>query len=292
MTMPQGDRPFITRFAPSPTGHLHKGHAYSALMAWKLAEAAGGTFLLRIEDIDTTRCREEFVAAIHEDMAWLGISYPTPVRRQSEHMADYAAALEKLKAMGAVYPCFCTRKEIAEEIARSPSAPHGPDGALYPGTCRGLSAGERQARIEAGDAHAWRLDVAAARTMAGSDPLRWHDAHAGWQEAKPEMHGDVVLARKDTPTSYHLAVTHDDALQGITDVVRGVDLFEATHIHVLLQRLLGLPTPRYHHHPLLLDEHGQRFAKRNLSVTLKSLREAGVDPATLWPGAELSPCQP
>ncbi|WCL54972.1 tRNA glutamyl-Q(34) synthetase GluQRS [Gimibacter soli] len=284
MNLAQHDTSLITRFAPSPTGHLHKGHAYSALAAWKLAEAGGGTFLMRIEDIDTTRCRDEFVAAIHADMAWLGIRYPAPVRRQSEHMDDYAAALEKLKAMGAVYPCFCTRKEIAEEIARAPSAPHGPDGALYPGTCRGSSADERQARLAAGDAHAWRLDVAAASAMAGSDPLRWHDAHAGWQDAKPEMHGDVVLARKDTPTSYHLAVTHDDALQGVTDVVRGVDLFEATHIHVLLQRLLGLPTPRYHHHPLLLDEHGQRFAKRNLSVTLKSLREAGVDPATLWPG--------
>lgn len=271
---------FVTRFAPSPTGRLHKGHAYSALLAYERARAAGGRFILRIEDIDTTRCRDEFVDGILEDLTWLGLEWEEPVRRQSEHFADYQAALETLKAMGVAYPCFCTRKDIEAEIAGAGAAPHGPDGPIYPGICRHLSANEREAKIAEGIPHAWRLDLAAALKLVAG-PLEWQDELKGTIIAMPEELGDVVLARKDTPTSYHLSVVVDDGLQGITHIIRGEDLFHATHIHVLLQRLLGLATPVYHHHGLLLDEHGQRFAKRNRSVTLESLRETGVDIAEL-----------
>jgi glutamyl-Q tRNA(Asp) synthetase len=268
----------ITRFAPSPTGYLHLGHACSALIAEAAARAAGGTFLLRIEDIDGTRCRPEFVAGIEEDLAWLGLDWPRPVRHQSRHMDDYRAALDRLAAAGLVYPCFCTRQQIAAEIAASGNAPHGPDGAIYPGTCRHLERDEAAARIAAGDPHAFRLDIAAARAKAGDD-LAWTDEVAGIQRAEPEQFGDVVLARKETPTSYHLAVTVDDALQGVTLVTRGVDLFAATHVHRLLQALLGLPVPRYRHHRLLTDENGRRYAKRDKSLTLRALREAGHPPA-------------
>ncbi len=271
---------FVTRFAPSPTGRLHKGHAYSALLAYERACTEGGEFILRIEDIDTTRCRDEFVDGIFEDLAWLGIRWAEPVRRQSEHFDDYQAALEKLKAMGLAYPCFCTRKDIEAEIAGAGAAPHGPDGPLYPGICRGLSEGERTAKIAEGLPHAWRLDLGAALARTG-ESLEWRDELKGTVTATPEELGDVVLARKDTPTSYHLSVVVDDGLQGITHIIRGEDLFHATHIHVVLQRLLGFPTPLYHHHGLMLDEHGQRFAKRNRSATLESLRESGVDPVTL-----------
>ncbi|MCJ9428424.1 tRNA glutamyl-Q(34) synthetase GluQRS [Kordiimonas marina] len=276
------DRPdtFVTRFAPSPTGRLHKGHAYSALLAYARAREENGRFLLRIEDIDTVRCREDYIEGIYEDLAWLGLTWETPVRRQSEHFADYEAALDRLKAMGVIYPCFCTRKEIAAEIARAPSAPHGPDGALYPGTCRHRSADEREALMASGKAYAWRLDLAAALTHIG-EPLTWKDELKGTVTAEPETLGDIVLARKDTPTSYHLSVVTDDALQGISHIIRGEDLFHATHIHVVLQRLLGLKTPIYHHHGLLLDEHGQRFAKRNLSVTLADMRMHGMTPEDL-----------
>ena len=266
---------FVTRFAPSPTGLLHKGHAYSAMMAFRAAQDAGGRFLLRIEDIDTTRCRPEFTDAIYEDLSWLGIEWEIPVRIQSEHFADFNAALNRLRAMGVIYPCFCTRKDIQAEIAKSPTAPHGPDGPIYPGTCRPLSAGERETRIKAGEAHAWRLDLAAALEATGSD-LTWFDTHKGIIKATPEELGDVVLARKDTPTSYHLSVVHDDALQGVTHIVRGVDLWHATHIHVVLQKLLGYPTPTYSHHALLTDEHGKRFAKRDKALTLRAIRESGV----------------
>ena len=268
--------PIVTRFAPSPTGYLHLGHAYSALFAAEAARQAGGRFILRIEDIDGTRCRPEFEDAIFEDLAWLGLNWETPVRRQSDHMADYAAALGRLDEMGLLYPCFCTRRDIQSEIAGAANAPHGPDGPVYPGTCRCLSPDERRRRIADGEPHALRLDVAAALQRTG--PLAWQDRDAGTVEARPEIFGDVVLARKDTPTSYHLAVTLDDDLQGVTLVTRGTDLFEATHIHRLLQSLLGLRTPAYHHHGLLVGEDGKRFAKRDMSLTLRSLREGGTTP--------------
>lgn len=293
----------VTRFAPSPTGLLHLGHAYSALFAEKCARepggsvrqneksgaedaagsmnigasAPGGRFLLRIEDIDRTRCRKEFAAALVEDLAWLGLTWETPVRRQSEHMGDYAGALARLEAGGLIYPCFCTRRAIAAEIAAAAAAPHGPDGPVYPGTCRGLAEAERRERIAEGIPYALRLDVAEASRRAG--PLAWTDRERGEQAARPEIFGDVVLARKDTPASYHLAVTVDDALQGVTLVTRGEDLFAATHVHRLLQALLGLPTPDYHHHSLRVGPDGRRFAKRDQSLTLQSLRESGRAPA-------------
>ena len=267
----------VTRFAPSPTGLLHLGHAYSALFAWWAAEAEGGRFLLRIEDIDVGRCRAEFVDAIFEDLRWLGLDWEEPVRRQSRHFDDYRVALDRLHADGLLYPCFCTRAEIAAEIERAGGAPHGPDGPLYPGTCRALSADERRSRIAAGEGHALRLDVAAAAARAGH--LAWHDRAVGTVAATPEIHGDVVLARKDVPTSYHLAVTLDDALQGVTLVTRGVDLFPATHIHRLLQALLALPVPDYHHHPLVTDQTGRRLAKRDKDETLRAMREGGADAA-------------
>jgi glutamyl-Q tRNA(Asp) synthetase len=267
----------VTRFAPSPTGHLHLGHAYSALIGWRLARAARGRFLLRIEDIDRTRCRLEFVATILEDLAWLGLDWDGAVRIQSEHLAAYRAALDRLAAAGLIYPCFCTRAAIKAEAARADQAPHAPEGSLYPGICRSLSAAERDARLATGEAYALRLDVARAAALAG--PLWWEDEIAGRVAADVLGQGDVVLARKDAPTSYHLAVTLDDAVQGVTLVTRGTDLFAATHIHRLLQALLGLPTPRYRHHALLTDAAGRRFAKRDRAASLRKLREAGRTPA-------------
>jgi glutamyl-Q tRNA(Asp) synthetase len=269
--------PVVTRFAPSPTGLLHLGHAHAALFAWHNARQAGGRFLLRVEDIDRTRCREEYAAAILDDLGWLGLDWDGAVRRQSEHLGDYRNALDRLAAQGLIYPCFCTRAAIQAEIGRADAAPHGPDGPLYPGTCRGLDTATRRARQAAGEPFALRLDGTKAARVAG--PLAWEDAAAGRVAADPESHGDVVLARKDTPTSYHLAVTVDDALQGVTLVTRGADLFPATHIHRLLQALLGLPTPRYHHHALLTDASGRRYAKRDRALTLRALREAGHTPA-------------
>ncbi len=269
---------FVTRFAPSPTGGLHVGHAYSALTAWRMCQQQGGRFLLRMEDIDVARCREEYVEDIYADLAWLDIKWEMPVRCQSEHFEDYQQALDRLKAMGFVYPCFCTRAEIKAEITRSPSAPHGPDGALYPGTCRHLGADKAASKAADGFAHAWRINVGAAQEYLQSDgrwPLVWHDELKGDQIAEPASLGDVVLARKDTPTSYHLAVTVDDNLQGISHVIRGEDLFHATHIHRLLQALLDLRVPKYHHHALLLDEMGKRFAKRDKALTIKAIRSRG-----------------
>ncbi len=264
----------VTRFAPSPTGRLHLGHAASAIRAHDLARAAQGRFLLRIEDIDGTRSRPAFVDAIAEDLAWLGLAWDGPVWRQSARLHVYAEALARLRGIGLLYPCFCTRAAIAREVAASASAPHAGEGEPpYPGTCRSLTPAERAGRI--GEPHAWRLDMAAATAAAG--PLEWHDAHAGWVAALPTSLGDVVLARKDAPASYHLAVTVDDAAQGVTDVVRGVDLFEATHVHRLLQALFGLPTPRYHHHPLLTGPDGRRLAKRTGAPTLAAMRAAGAD---------------
>ncbi|HUJ97435.1 MAG TPA: tRNA glutamyl-Q(34) synthetase GluQRS [Stellaceae bacterium] len=267
----------VTRFAPSPTGYLHLGHAHSALTGWRAARRAGGRFLLRLEDIDQTRCRPEFAAAILEDLAWLGLDWDGPVRVQSEHFADYRAALDRLEAAALLYPCFCTRAAIKAEMARAVAAPHGPEGPLYPGTCRALEPAERARRVAAGESFALRLDVAAALARCG--PLFWEDEIAGRIAADPASLGDVVLARKEAPASYHLAVTVDDALQGVTLVTRGVDLFAATHIHRLLQALLDLPVPRWCHHPLLTDAAGRRFAKRDRAQTLRALREAGHGPA-------------
>lgn len=267
----------VTRFAPSPTGYLHVGHAASALTGWRAAREAGGRFILRIEDIDTTRCRPEFEQAIYEDLAWLGLTWDEPVRRQSQHMADYAGALERLDRQGVLYPCFCTRQEIAAEIAAAANAPHGPDGPLYPGTCRALSAGERAARIDRGLPYALRLDAAAAARTTGH--LNWQEEARGTIAVDPAKLGDAVLARKDVAASYHLAVTVDDDLQGITLVTRGEDLFHATHLHRLLQALLGLAAPRYRHHMLLTGADGRRLAKRDASLAIRALRAAGRTPA-------------
>lgn len=262
--------PLVTRFAPSPTGYLHIGHAFSALAGWTRARAVGGRFLLRIEDIDQTRCRPEFEAALLQDLSWLGLDWDGEVRRQSNHFADYQAALDRLQAMGVVYPCFCSRKDIAAAT----SAPHGPDGALYPGTCRQIPADLAAERQAAGQPFVLRLDIGKARALAGSD-IAFTDERAGTISARPEMLGDVVLARRDTPCSYHLCVTVDDALQGVTWVTRAEDLLPSTHIHRLLQELLALPVPAYAHHRLLNDESGQRLAKRAGAPSLRSLREAG-----------------
>jgi len=262
----------VTRFAPSPTGELHLGSAYSARVAWQRARAAGGTFLVRIEDIDIRRCKREFETAILADLAWLGLASDGAVRRQSDHFAEYGQALDRLDARGLVYPCFCTRSDIAA----SSGAPHGPDGPLYPGTCRHLSSQERRDRIAAGVEHCLRLDAAKAAKEAG--PYGFTDEGRGRIEGAPLLFGDVVIARKDTPTSYHLSVTHDDHLQGITLVTRGEDLLPSTHVHVLLQKLLGYETPLYAHHPLLTAPDGRRFAKRDKSLTIQSMRESGMSP--------------
>jgi glutamyl-Q tRNA(Asp) synthetase len=273
----------VTRFAPSPTGYLHLGHVRSAWEGWHAARAAGGRFLLRIEDIDRGRCRLEFDAAIREDLTWLGLDWDGPVRRQSEHFADYRGALARLEEQGLLYPCFCTRKEIQAEIARAGGAPQGEDGAIYPGTCKHLSAGERSGRIIGGADFALRLDVAAALSRTGA--LDWREDNER-VIADPAALGDVVLARKDVPTSYHLAVTVDDALQGVTLVTRGADLFAATNIHRLLQALLGLQTPTYRHHPLLTDASGRRLAKRNRAPTVRAMCDAGMMPAEILEQAQ------
>jgi glutamyl-Q tRNA(Asp) synthetase len=261
----------ITRFAPSPTGHLHIGHAWSAMFSSILAKTHNGEFILRIEDIDLGRCRPEFTTAIYDDLEWLGLNWPKPVRRQSEHFTDYIDALHILKAHDLLYPCFCTRKDIHDEIERSTSAPHGPEGPLYPGTCRNMSEREQEERIAAGMPYALRLNVAKAIKLAPD--LTWTDLYRGEQKATPEILGDVVLGRKGIAASYHLCVTVDDHLQGITLVTRGEDLFYASHLHRLLQHLLNYKPPQWAHHPLLLDAEGKRFAKRNDAVTLQSLRE-------------------
>ncbi len=278
--------PLTTRFAPSPTGYLHLGHAFAA----RFAAERGQRFLLRLEDIDTTRCRPEYSAAIIEDLGWLGLSWRGPVWQQSQRLAAYQEALERLRALGLLYPCFCTRKDIQAEIAAMAGAPHpGLDGPAYPGTCRSLPPAERNARIAAGEAHCWRLDTGRAAQISG--PLRWHDQACGWVEAPLDQVGDVVLARKETPSAYHLAVVVDDAAQGVDLVTRGIDLRAATHLHRLLQALLELPVPDYAFHPLLLDEQGRRFAKRNLSATIRSQREAGLCPEQVWQAVDACPKQ-
>jgi glutamyl-Q tRNA(Asp) synthetase len=268
----------VTRFAPSPTGFLHLGHAYAAIAA----RAAGQRFLLRMEDIDRTRCREEYASAVVEDLAWLGLSWDGPVLHQSMRFDAYRAHLESLEALSLVYPCFCTRKDIADEIARSVEAPHGPEGLLYPSTCRSLSDAERTARIASGTPYALRLDAAKAAALVG--PLAFDETGSGpdGQRGKiavmPTLFGDIVLARKDAPASYHLAVVADDAYTGVTLVTRGNDLFLSTHVQRLLQALLKLPVPIYAHHKLILDERKRKFSKRDHAVTLRALRENGVSP--------------
>src|ERR1700680_662832 len=266
----------VFRFAPSPNGFLHLGHAFSALLNHDMATAAGGRLLLRIEDIDRSRCRPEFEAAIYEDLAWLGIKWETTVRRQSAHLAEYRAALERLKAKALIYAGFESRAEIARLVAAREPWPCGPAGApLYPGTGRTLSPEQRARR--AGEDHALRLDVktALARLQV---PLAWSETGGGASRetaANPAAGGDVILGRKDTPTSYHLSVVLDDAWQGVTQVVRGRDLYEATSVHRLLQELMGLPAPLYHHHRLVLDRDGNKLATRDPSTTLRDLRAQG-----------------
>jgi glutamyl-Q tRNA(Asp) synthetase len=264
----------VTRFAPSPTGFLHLGHAFAAITAFQ----SGDDFLLRIEDIDQGRAREDFVQAIAFDLKWLGLSWDEPILRQSRRMAAYKAALDSLAARGLIYPCFCTRKEIAEEIARAPEAPSGPDGPLYPGTCRALTPGERTARIASGEAYALRLEAHKAAEAAGALTFLEH-GHV--HTVDPLRFGDLVVARKDMPTSYHLAVVVDDAFQNVTLVTRGDDLLASTHIQRVLQALLDLPAPAYAHHRLILDEHGRKFSKRDNAVTLRALREAGATPSDI-----------
>ena len=268
----------VTRFAPSPTGELHLGSAYSAWTGWHRAREAGGTFLVRIEDIDIRRCKREFETAILDDLKWLGFDWDGEVRRQSEHFADYGKALDQLDARGLIYPCFCSRAAIERELAASANAPHGPDGPLYPGTCRHLSragaAGQRSRRARS---TAFASTPSARRGEAG--PYHFVDETLGRVEGEPLLMGDFVIARKDTPTSYHLAVTVDDHLQGITLVTRGVDVLPSTHVHGLLQKLLGYETPRYAHHKLLTDASGRRFAKRDRDMTIRAMRESGMTPA-------------
>jgi len=271
---------FTTRFAPSPTGFLHRGHAFSALTAFQAAQAAGGRFVLRIADIDATRCRPDYEAALLEDLAWLGLTWEIPVRRQSQHLDHYQAALEALRARGLIYRCFRTRKEL--DIGR---APHGPQAAFEGAP---LPEAEQAERLARGEAFAWRLSLAAAReALQGFESLsfieegRGPEGQSGLIPARPDLAGDIVLARKDVGVAYHLAVVLDDALQGVTHVIRGEDLFEATHIQRLLQALLDLPTPVYRHHRLLLGPDGKRYAKRDRAQTLRELRAAGLTPAML-----------
>jgi glutamyl-Q tRNA(Asp) synthetase len=281
--------PPVFRFAPSPNGYLHLGHAFSALLNFDLARQSGGRFLLRIEDIDTIRCKPEFEAAIYEDLAWLGIAWEEPARRQSEHLADYRDALEKLSAQGLVYPSFESRAEIAKLVAqRQTNAPwpHDPDGApLYPGAAKLLSSDERARLLESDTPYALRLDMAAACRRTGD--LGWIEhgegpnGETGVVAARPEGWGDVILARKETPTSYHLSVVVDDALQGVTEVVRGEDLFWSTSVHRPLQRLLELPQPAYRHHRLILDGAGRKLSKSTKATGLRELRAGGATPADI-----------
>ncbi|MEZ0390364.1 MAG: tRNA glutamyl-Q(34) synthetase GluQRS [Verrucomicrobium sp.] len=269
--------PVITRFAPSPTGWLHLGHAYAALFAEAEARCAGGRFLVRMDDLDLTRVRPVYEAAVFEDLEWLGLSWEEPVRKQSDHFPEYRAALARLQILGLLYPCFCTRREIQEEIARAGAAPQGPEGPVYPGTCRRLTLQEVSSRLAEGSDYALRLDMARTLDAAGRN-LSWEDLAHGRFIADPSFLGDVVMARKDTPTSYHLAVVVDDAAQGVTLVTRGEDLLSATHLHRVLQQVLELPVPLWKHHRLITDEAGKRLAKRDDARSLRSLREAGWTP--------------
>ncbi len=280
---------FRTRFAPSPTGYLHLGHAYAALTVFDTARQAGGTALLRIEDIDRTRCKQEFEQAIYDDLRWLGCDWPEPVRRQSDHIST-CSVLDQLAAQGLIYRCFKTRREIAQDIARAPHHPgEGSGGVIYPGPATPMSPDEEAERLSKGAPFAWRLSITACREYLGErfDQLDFEETGQGAEgktgrvRARPDSLGDVILGRKDMGTSYHLACTHDDALQRISHVIRGTDLFFATHLHRLLQELMGWSVPVYHHHPLIRDETGKRFAKRDRAITLRALRSAGFSPADL-----------
>jgi glutamyl-Q tRNA(Asp) synthetase len=275
----------VFRFAPSTNGFLHIGHAYSALVNFEMARANEGRLLLRIEDIDLERCRPEFEQAVYTDLGWLGLVWEQPVRRQSEHFCEYSQALARLARRGLTYPCFCSRSDIAHAVAGMPSWPRDPDGSpVYPGTCKRLSRAELERRLDAGRAAAVRIDMAAALTEVGF-PLGWREYRSGGtaQEiaATPEVWGDAVLARKDVPTSYHLSVVVDDAIQDVTDVVRGEDLFSATSLHRLLQILLDLPAPSYRHHGLLRDPSGQKLSKSLKATPLRALRQDGLTPAAV-----------
>ena len=264
----------IARFAPSPTGPLHLGHAYAAVFAYELAMEKGGRFLLRFEDIDVTRVRDQYYLAIERDLAWLGIHWDGTPIRQKDRLPAYTESLLKLKSLHVVYPCFCTRREIQQELKSMIHAPHGPEGeAMYPGTCRDLTPTERAERIGQGQAHCWRLDARRAIELTG--PLVFEDQIKGRLDVDPLLLGDVVLARKDIATSYHLAVVTDDHFQGVTDVTRGEDLLSSTHVHRILQSLLGLAVPVYHHHRLIVDEAGKRLAKRDDALSLATLRDQG-----------------
>lgn len=273
------DASIITRFAPSPSGRLHLGHAYSALFSASKALDVGGKFLLRIEDLDLGRCRPEFEAGIFEDLKWLGLTWEEDVLRQSDRFDVYDSFLHVLEEGGVTYPCFCTRRDIMAEIENAPRAPHGPDGALYPGICKYLTKDEIDTLKSEGRPFATRLHMDKAIRMTG--PLTFMDQEVGLVSVDGSSCGDVVLARKDVPTSYHLSVVVDDALQGVNLVTRGVDLLHATHIHRILQTLLGLAAPSYYHHPLLTDDAGKRYAKRDKALTLQSLRNAGKAPADI-----------
>ncbi len=284
---------FVTRFAPSPTGHLHLGHAFSALTAYHAARAANGRFVLRIEDIDQTRCRPAFEAAIYEDLAWLGLTWELPVRRQAEHVDEYAATLARLRADGLIYRCFKTRKEIADEVTRAPHlAPEGPEGPAYVG--QPAPARDEHRLLDHGAPYAWRLSMDRALSSPKAQPARLRftieDEHGAQTiAANPAMFGDAILGRKDSGTSYHLAAVHDDALQEITHVIRGDDLAAAAHLHVLLQALLDLPTPIYRHHRLITGPDGKRLAKRDKAQTLQALRAAGVSPSEIRSRLGLGP---
>ncbi len=282
---------FVTRFAPSPTGRLHLGHAYSARACFEAARTAGGKCLLRIEDIDTTRCTPEFEQGIYEDLRWLGFSWPEPVLRQSDHFGSYARIIVSLQEKGVIYRCFKTRKEIAEDIARAPHHPgEGPDAAIYAGPSEPMSPDEEAERTERGEPYSWRLSIARCREFLGEEYTRLvvveegegPDGETGEVPARPELLGDVILARKDVGASYHLANTHDDALQGVTHVIRGQDLFFVSQLHVLLRRILGWPQPVHRHHRLITAPDGRRLAKRDLDETIQAMRAAGLTPDDVW----------
>ncbi|MDG1357624.1 MAG: tRNA glutamyl-Q(34) synthetase GluQRS [Akkermansiaceae bacterium] len=264
----------ITRFAPSPTGHLHLGHAYAAIFAYELAMENSGRFLLRFEDIDVTRVRSRYYLAIEQDLAWLGIHWDGVAIKQTDRLPAYIESLNKLKSLDVVYPCFCTRREIQQELKSIAHAPHDAgEEAIYPGTCRDLSPTERADRIGKGAAHCLRLNVRLASELAG--PLMFEDKMKGLIDVDPLLLGDVVLARKDIATSYHLAVVTDDDFQEVTDVTRGEDLLSSTHVHRLLQHLLNMAAPVYHHHRLIVDKAGKRLAKRDADLSLATLRQQG-----------------
>lgn len=274
--------PVVTRFAPSPTGYLHLGHAYAAKVARDLAMEHDGRFLLRFEDIDHTRVRPDYYEAIEDDLRWLGFDWDGTPLRQTGRAAAYASALACLQEIGAVYPCFCTRREIEEELSRMASAPHGPEGSHYPGICRRLAPEERESKLAHGVAPSWRLDAARAAEMAGT--LSFTDLRHGVIPVEAGILGDTILARKDIGTSYHLAVVVDDAFQEVSHVTRGEDLLSSTHIHRILQSLLGFPEPVYLHHELIKDEAGIRLAKRADSLSIRRLRESGMSPAEILRG--------